>query len=345
MKALSRLAYAALDRGRVPDTLIRAGIRRLCRDRLRELAAFERQRPESMTRFLKALDDAPVAPLVEKANEQHYEVPAAFFAEVLGPHLKYSSAFWQDVDNLGEAEAQGLRLSCEHAALEDGQDILELGCGWGSLTLWMAKHYPNARITAVSNSASQRAYIEAQARERNLHNLKVITADINHLVMDQQFDRIVSVEMFEHLRNYRTIFARVSGWLRPKGRFFMHIFCHKTTPYFFEDRDDSDWMSRHFFSGGMMPSVDLPLGYPQSLQLAARWDWSGVEYQKTAEAWLQNLDAQRQEVKKIFSDTYGPKQSQMWINRWRVFFMACAELFGMDEGSQWQVSHYLFDRK
>jgi len=298
-----------------------------------------------MTRFLKALDDAPVAPLVEKANEQHYEVPAAFFAEVLGPHLKYSSAFWQDVDNLGEAEAQGLRLSCEHAALEDGQDILELGCGWGSLTLWMAKHYPNARITAVSNSASQRAYIEAQARERALHNLKVITADINHLVMDQQFDRIVSVEMFEHLRNYRTIFARVSGWLRPKGRFFMHIFCHKTTPYFFEDRDDSDWMSRHFFSGGMMPSVDLPLGYPQSLQLASRWDWSGVEYQKTAEAWLQNLDAQRQEVRKIFSDTYGSNQSQMWINRWRVFFMACAELFGMDEGRQWQVSHYLFDRK
>ncbi len=345
MKALSRLAYAALDRGCVPDALIRAGIRRLCRDRLRELAAFESQRPESMTRFLKALDDAPVAPLVEKANEQHYEVPAAFFAEVLGPHLKYSSAFWQDVDNLGEAEAQGLRLSCEHAALEDGQDILELGCGWGSLTLWMAKHYPNARITAVSNSASQRAYIEAQACERNLHNLKVITADINHLVMDQQFDRIVSVEMFEHLRNYRTIFARVSGWLKPKGRFFMHIFCHKTTPYFFEDRDDSDWMSRHFFSGGMMPSVDLPLGYPQSLQLASRWDWSGVEYQKTAEAWLQNLDAQRQEVKKIFSDTYGSNQSQMWINRWRVFFMACAELFGMDEGRQWQVSHYLFDRK
>lgn len=345
MKALSRLAYAALDRGCVPDALIRAGIRRLCRDRLRELAAFESQRPESMTRFLKALDDAPVAPLVEKANEQHYEVPAAFFAKVLGPHLKYSSAFWQDVDNLGEAEAQGLRLSCEHAALEDGQDILELGCGWGSLTLWMAKHYPNAHITAVSNSASQRAYIEAQACERNLHNLKVITADINHLVMDQQFDRIVSVEMFEHLRNYRTIFARVSGWLRPKGRFFMHIFCHKTTPYFFEDRDDSDWMSRHFFSGGMMPSVDLPLGYPQSLQLASRWDWSGVEYQKTAEAWLQNLDAQRQEVRKIFSDTYGSNQSQMWINRWRVFFMACAELFGMDEGRQWQVSHYLFDRK
>jgi len=247
MRTLSRIAYAALDRGWIPDSVIRAGIRRLCRERLQELAAFEDERPQSMAHFLQALDAAPVAPLVDKANEQHYEVPAAFFAEVLGPHLKYSSGFWGDAKSLSDAEARGLALSCEHAALEDGLEILELGCGWGSLTLWMAAHYPNARITAVSNSSSQRAFIEAQARERHLSNVEIITADINHLVMDRQFDRVVSVEMFEHLRNYRTIFDRVASWLKPKGRFFMHIFCHKQTPYFFEDRDDSDWMSRHFF--------------------------------------------------------------------------------------------------
>ncbi|MGB1611970.1 MAG: SAM-dependent methyltransferase [Arenicellales bacterium] len=345
MKTLSRIAYAALDRGWIPDSVIRAGIRRLCRERLQELAAFEDERPRSMARFLQALDAAPVAPLVDKANEQHYEVPAAFFAEVLGPHLKYSSGFWGDANSLSDAEARGLALSCEHAALEDGLEILELGCGWGSLTLWMAAHYPNARITAVSNSSSQRAFIEAQARERHLSNVEIITADINHLVMDRQFDRVVSVEMFEHLRNYRTIFDRVASWLKPKGRFFMHIFCHKQTPYFFEDRDDSDWMSRHFFSGGMMPSVDLPLQYQHALRLAERWDWSGVEYQKTAEAWLQNLDAREGAVRQIFSDTYGASHARIWINRWRVFFMACAELFGMDEGREWQVSHYLFDRK
>ena len=345
MSFLARPAFAAMEKGWVPDPLIRAGIRALCRARLKEIGTPAGEREHRMAEFLRVLEQAPVAPLVHKANEQHYEVPAAFFERVLGRHLKYSSAYWAGVDSLDQAEAQALALSCEHADLHDGQEILELGCGWGSLTLWMASTYPTSRITAVSNSASQKLFIDARARERNLRNIEIITADINHFSLDRQFDRIVSVEMFEHLRNYRAIFDRVAAWLRPNGRFFMHIFCHRDTPYFFEDRDETDWMSRHFFSGGMMPSVDLPLNFQHGLTLAERWDWSGVEYQKTAEAWLQNLDQEREQVTRIFSETYGSANAQLWINRWRVFFMACAELFGMREGREWQVSHYLFDRR
>jgi cyclopropane-fatty-acyl-phospholipid synthase len=222
---------------------------------------------------------------------------------------------------------------------------LELGCGWGSLTLWMAKSYPNSTITAVSNSHSQRSFIEQRAMEAGLGNVRVITADINHFSMDQGFDRILSVEMFEHLRNYASIFDRVAGWLKPDGRFFMHIFCHHSTPYLFEVRDDTDWMSRYFFSGGMMPSADLPLKFQDSLCFANRWDWSGVEYQKTAEAWLDKLDAARDEVFAIFSDTYGQADAKMWVNRWRIFFMACAELFGMRGGDEWRVSHFLFNKR
>ena len=338
-------AMKAVEQGWVPDSIVRSGIRSLCRQRMREIQIPKAQQSQHLDEFVRNMGEAPVAPLVHKANEQHYEVPAAFFQQVLGAQLKYSSAFWDGVDTLDKAEVQALALSCEHADLKDGQEVLELGCGWGSLTLWMAKSYPNSTITAVSNSHSQRLFIEQRAMETGLGNVRVITADINHFSMDQEFDRIVSVEMFEHLRNYSSIFDRVAGWLKPDGRFFMHIFCHHSTPYLFEVRDDTDWMSRYFFSGGMMPSVDLPLKFQDSLCFANRWDWSGVEYQKTAEAWLDNLDAARDEVFAIFSDTYGSADAKMWMNRWRIFFMACAELFGMRGGDEWRVSHFLFNKR
>ena len=338
-------AMKAVERGWVPDSIVRSGIRSLCRQRMREIQIPQAQQSQHLDEFVRNMGKAPVAPLVHKANEQHYEVPAAFFQQVLGAQLKYSSAFWDGVDTLDEAEVQALVLSCEHADLKDGQQVLELGCGWGSLTLWMAKSYPNSSITAVSNSHSQRRFIEQRAMEAGLGNVRVITADINHFSIDQGFDRIVSVEMFEHLRNYASIFDRVAGWLRPDGRFFMHIFCHHSTPYLFEVRDDTDWMSRYFFSGGMMPSADLPLKFQDSLCFKNRWDWSGVEYQKTAEAWLDKLDVARDEVFAIFSDTYGPADAKMWINRWRIFFMACAELFGMRGGDEWRVSHFLFNKR
>ena len=338
-------AMKAVERGWVPDSIVRSGIRSLCRQRMREIQIPQAQQSQHLDEFVRNMGKAPVAPLVHKANEQHYEVPAAFFQQVLGAQLKYSSAFWDGVDTLDQAEVQALALSCEHADLKDGQEVLELGCGWGSLTLWMAKSYPNSTITAVSNSHSQRLFIEQRAMEAGLGNVRVITADINHFSMDQGFDRIVSVEMFEHLRNYASIFDRVAGWLKPDGHFFMHIFCHHSTPYLFEVRDDTDWMSRYFFSGGMMPSADLPLKFQDSLCFANRWDWSGVEYQKTAEAWLDKLDAARDEVFAIFSDTYGQADAKMWVNRWRIFFMACAELFGMRGGDEWRVSHFLFNKR
>jgi cyclopropane-fatty-acyl-phospholipid synthase len=245
---------------------------------------------------------------------------------------------------LHHAEAQALEITCERASLEEGQDILELGCGWGSLSLWMAERYPRARITAVSNSGSQRAFIEARAAEAGLTNLRVITADMNELATEQRFDRVVSVEMFEHMRNWRLLFERVHDWLRPGGRFFVHIFCHRSSPYFFEDRGPTDWMSRHFFSGGLMPSDELPLRLQDELKLRQRWRWCGRHYERTLNAWLANMDARRDAILPILAETYGREDAELWWQRWRIFFMACAELFGYDKGQQWWVSHYLFER-
>nr|WP_312028302.1 cyclopropane-fatty-acyl-phospholipid synthase family protein [Aquabacterium sp. J223] len=283
----------------------------------------------------------------EKANEQHYEVPAAFFEAVLGPHRKYSSCWWPDgVQTLEQAEAAALAATCERAGLEDGQQVLELGCGWGSLSLWMAERFPGSRITAVSNSQSQRRHIEAVARQRGLGNLQVITCDVNDFQAEPgRFDRVVSVEMFEHLRNWPLAFERVAGWLKPDGRFFMHVFAHREAPYAFVERDASDWMSRHFFSGGMMPSDDLALHCQDHLRLQARWRWDGTHYQRTAAAWLANMDARREALMPLFEATYGEQDAPVWWTRWRLFFLSVEELFGWDGGRQWWVSHYLFDKR
>ena len=335
------------ERGLVPDALIRIGIRQLCRARLRELADGDPAQQAALAeRFIESLSASELAPLAHKANEQHYEVPAEFFAQALGRHRKYSSCWFASPNTtLDEAEAAALSATCERARLADGQRILELGCGWGSLSLWMAERYPGSRITAVSNSGSQREWIESQARSRGLSNLHVITCDMNRFTTEERFDRIVSVEMFEHMRNWPELFGRVGSWLRDDGLFFMHVFVHRSVPYAFIDAGDDDWMSRHFFSGGMMPSDDLPLRFQKDLQLLQRWRWDGRHYERTANAWLANMDARRAQIWPILEQTYGRDQAQRWWMRWRMFFMACAELFGFDQGGQWWVSHYLFSRR
>lgn len=347
MALLTRTALAAAEAGWLPDAWLRWGVRRLCRERLGDLVVpVSESQQTQLVKFVAEMDAAPIALVPERANSQHYEVPALFFNNVLGPQQKYSCCYWEKgVTDLGQAERRTLEITCERARLENGMSILELGCGWGSLTLWLAKQYPESQITAVSNSSSQRDYITAEAIRRKLNNIDVITADINTFMPVSRFDRVMSIEMFEHLRNHRQIFSRIKSWLMPDGLFFMHIFTHHSQPYFFEDRGADDWMSRHFFSGGMMPCHDLPLSFQDDLKMVKRWWWSGIHYQKTAEAWLKNLDNRRTTVTSIFEQTYGESVANVWCQRWRLFFMACAELFGLERGNVWGVSHYLFEKR
>jgi cyclopropane-fatty-acyl-phospholipid synthase len=340
------LAERAIDwteQGLVPDALVRAGIRRVLRERLAEIAPDDVEgAADRVAAFVQAMS-GPVARLPQKANEQHYEVPAAFYACALGARRKYSAChFAVDSDTLDDAEEDALAITCAHASLRDGQRVLELGCGWGSLTLYMAEHYPQSAITAVSNSHSQREFIVAEAQRRGLRNVTVITTDMNGFECAERFDRIVSVEMFEHMRNWRELFARVGSWLAPGGRFLMHVFVHRSVPYLFESRGASDWMSEHFFSGGMMPSDDLALHFQHDVELVRRWRWNGTHYARTANAWLANLDANRERALAVLATAYGAEAAAQWLQRWRMFFMACAELFGHDRGREWFVSHYLF---
>jgi cyclopropane-fatty-acyl-phospholipid synthase len=277
------------------------------------------------------------------ANEQHYEVPTRFYQLCLGRRLKYSCAlFPSGTETLDEAEEKMLALTCERAELANGQHILELGCGWGSLTLWMAEHYPNARITAVSNSRTQKEHIDAEAAKRGLCNIAIITCDMNEFAPPDAgtYDRAISVEMFEHMKNYRRLLGRIATWLRPGGKLFVHIFTHRSLAYHYEDKGPSDWMTRHFFCGGQMPSHDLLLHFQANLRLENQWAVSGTHYQLTAEAWLANMDANRKEVWPLLEQTYGPENAKRWWAYWRVFFMACAELWGFRDGNEWHVSHY-----
>ncbi|MGH8549097.1 MAG: SAM-dependent methyltransferase [Methylococcales bacterium] len=343
---VTQLAINWSERGLVPDYAIRAAIRRLLVSRLQEISAQDCAAAAGIeNRFIEGMNAAPIALLPELANLQHYEVPACFFEYCLGRHRKYSSCYWDgNTDSLDDAESRALQLSCEHADLQDAQNILELGCGWGSLTLWMAAHYPGSRITAVSNSSSQREFIRAEASRRGLDNIDVIACDMNRFDPGRQFDRIVSVEMFEHMRNYQCLFRNVHDWLIPGGKFFLHIFVHRLTPYAFDGTGDDDWMSQYFFSGGMMPSDDLPLRFQEDLNLKQQWRWDGTHYEKTANAWLANLDRHSTEIEPILIATYSEQEAESWRNRWRIFFMSCAELFGYKNGQEWWVSHYQFER-
>jgi len=332
--------------GLVPDFVIRRTIRRMLKERLREEdRGGNEANGVAKLAFVEEMKRSPIALRTDSPNAQHYEVPTEFFEIVLGPHRKYSSAYYPEgCDSLAEAEEVMLQLTCERAQLADGQDILELGCGWGSLTLYMAKKFPNSRITGVSNSASQRASILRNAVDRCLNNVTILTADMNSFEIAAKFDRVVSVEMFEHMRNWEALFARIAGWLKPDGKMFLHIFTHSRFAYPYEVRGAGDWMAQHFFTGGMMPSDDLPMLFDHDLCVVKHWRALGTHYQKTAEAWLTTMDANRAKLMPLLARTYGSGDAKKWWYRWRIFFLACAELWGYRDGKEWLVSHYLLER-
>ena len=343
IKTLINLA----EKGFLPDILIRLGIKHLCGQRLREANTLGLEALESShQQWIDLLTKSPVAIVPEKANEQHYEVPPRFFQLVLGANLKYSSGYWpKGVSSLDESEHEMLKITCERAGLIDGQDILELGCGWGSLSCFMAQKFPNSKIIAVSNSKDQRNFIEQKKNRLNLKNIKVVTADMNDFSTDEKFDRVVSIEMFEHMRNYDELLKRISGWLNQNGKLFVHIFSHKKIAYPFENKGDGDWMAREFFSGGQMPSHRLLMSFPGRMKAEASWRFDGTHYAKTSRAWLEKMDKNKKAVLKVFSNTYGEKTANVWFQRWRIFFMSCEVLFGFNEGSEWGVSHYLFEKQ
>lgn len=328
-----RWALEAAERGLVPDALLRLGIRRLLRERLRQLDS-------TSADGLAELRHGPLASEPAAANAQHYEVPVAFFRAVLGRHLKYSCGYWPaGANSLDDAEAAALELTCSRAGVEDGMEVLDLGCGWGALALWIAERYPGCRVTAISNSRSQGRFIGALARSCGLPNVSVRTADLNVFEPGATFDRIISVEMFEHVRNHALLFERVARWLAPEGRLFVHHFCHRSRPYRYEDRGPGDWIARHFFTGGLMPSETMLDHFAGPVELEARWRLDGTHYRRTAEHWLLNLDRRRDEVRSVFGAD--PDRA---IRRWRLFFLACAETFGYRGGHEWFVSHSRWSR-
>tara|TARA_B100001540_G_scaffold117028_1_gene104934 strand:- start:5717 stop:6757 length:1041 start_codon:yes stop_codon:yes gene_type:complete len=344
---MRKLAIKFAELGILPDYLVRKGVRIFLNQRLKEICISDPEQAAYIQKsFVKMMQSSEIAPLPAIANQQHYEVPTTFFKEVLGNNLKYSSCYWnEEVNNLDEAESLALSITCQHADLQNGMEVLELGCGWGSLTLWIASHYPNSKILGISNSASQRDYIISQAKKRNLNNIEIETVDMNKFETNKKYDRIVSVEMFEHMRNYQLLYKKIHSWLNQEGKFFKHIFCHRLTPYEFIIDDDSDWMSQYFFTAGIMPSDNLPYYFQEKLKLDNHWRWSGTHYQKTSNEWLYNMDSKKEIILPIIKDTYGEQNIRIWWNRWRIFFMACAELFGFDNGNQWWVSHYLFSKQ
>lgn len=335
------------EKGLIPDPILKFGIRKLLTQRLAELPSkYDENLQDYTSEIISQLRKSPVAIETSAANDQHYELPPEFFKLCLGKHLKYSSCYYEKgARNLDEAERDMLALTCERAEIRDGMDILDLGCGWGSLSLWIAEKYPNCTVTSVSNSAPQRMFIEGQAKQRGLDNIKVITADMNEFWIDQTFDRVTSIEMFEHMRNYETLMEKISKWLREDGKLFIHIFCHKLAPYYFETEGEDNWMGAYFFTGGIMPSHHLLLYFQKNLAIDKHWIVNGKNYEKTSLDWLANMDKNKKEILELFKRTYGDKDAAVWFQRWRIFYLSCAELFGFRNGEEWWVSHYLFEKR
>lgn len=337
--------FRLVERGLLPDWLLRWAIRAgLAWGRWRRSRLSAEQRHAEKRALLHKFDASPIAIHTDDANVQHYELPSAFFQLVLGPWLKYSCCYWPPgVEDLKHAEEAMLQLTCQRAEIEDGMEVLELGCGWGSLCLWMAEHYPRCRITAISNSRTQKVYVDDQCRQRGLTNVEVITANVAEWLPDGQFDRVVSVEMFEHMKNYRLLMARIAQVLRPGGKLFVHIFSHREHAYEFDASDPNNWMARTFFAGGTMPSDDLLLNYQQHLHLVDHWVLDGTHYARTLRAWLDKLDTQKPRVREIMAATYGADQASKWLNSWRLFFLANEMAWGSAGGREFLVSHYLFE--
>lgn len=335
-----------LEKNFIPDSIIRKKITSLLTQRITdETKADTELQQKHLMQIIAELKSSPIAIETTVANEQHYELPTQFFQLILGKNMKYSSCYWKDTTtHLDEAEEAALELTCAHAQIEDGMQILELGCGWGSLTLYIASKFPQCHITGVSNSSSQKIYIDNCCKQRGLTNVEIITADMNVFSIEKKFDRVVSVEMFEHMRNYELLLKKISGCLLNDGKLFVHIFTHKQFTYYFDIINESDWMSKYFFTGGIMPSDDLLFYFNSHLHVKEHWHWSGIHYQKTSEAWLENMDAHKNAIMPILEDVYGKRNSLKWWVYWRIFFMACAELWGYKNGSEWIVSHYLFEK-
>ncbi|MFL5288239.1 MAG: SAM-dependent methyltransferase [Rhodopila sp.] len=325
----------------MPDSVTAAGISYLVGMRRRQLARDGVGKEEEFARLMAR---QPIVVRPDAANVQHYEVPAAFFGLVLGARRKYSCCLYgHGAATLDAAEERALAETADHAALTDGQDVLELGCGWGSLSLWMAERFPASRITSVSNSQSQRAYIEQRTRAHGLGNLRVITADVNEFDPGADFDRIVSVEMFEHMANWQSLLRRVHDWLRPDGHLFLHVFSHRAVPYLFDTEDKEDWIAQHFFTGGIMPSHGLLRQVTERFEIEADWRWNGEHYAQTARDWLANFDRNEAAVMEVLRGVYGA-DAALWKRRWRLFFLATAGLFGHAGGTEWGVSHYRLRR-
>ena len=337
---MNMLAFAINTAERAPlsDKMTLAGIDFLCSRTKRKLANVPHA---DELAFAKNMVDFPVAIHTDEANRQHYEVPAEFFALVLGPQRKYSSCYYpSETTTLADAETAALAETVKHANIQDGMDILELGCGWGSLSLYLARQFPQSKVTSVSNSASQRAYILTKAQKQGITNLTVITADMNAFAPDGTYDRIVSVEMFEHMSNWRTLMERARSWLNQEGKLFLHVFTHKDRSYRFDQNDPADWIAHHFFTGGIMPAFDLPHRFGDVFTVEAEWRWSGNHYRRTAMDWLANFDREAARITPILQQVYG-KDANLWRRRWRLFFLATAGLFGHDDGEVWGVGHYL----
>ncbi|RZJ82141.1 MAG: class I SAM-dependent methyltransferase [Flavobacterium sp.] len=333
-----------IENDKLPDPVLRAGIRKLLKKRLTdETVGDEELQQRKFINLVNELKSSPIAVNTSDANEQHYELPTEFFQYCLGKNLKYSSGYWNPgVKDIDTSEDDMLALTCKRADLQNGQNVLELGCGWGSLSLYMATKFPESKFTVVSNSATQKVFIDDTAKQRGIQNLTVLTADMNTFTIADSFDRVVSVEMFEHMRNYKLLLAKVASFLKPDGKLFVHIFTHKTLAYKYEVVDESDWMSKYFFTGGIMPSNHLFFYFNDDLKIAKHWVVNGTNYGKTSEAWLSNMDKHKKEIMPILENTYGKDQAVKWWVYWRLFYMACAELFNYNNGNEWMVCHYLF---